>query len=85
MTEPRIPSLGEKIEGTMLRPELVQVLGVIDRATAGYAVAIKLMPAPGDTKEPAVIMVPLENVPAFIRLIQDASDELQAGMTQARI
>ena len=85
MTEPRIPSLGEKIEGILLRPELVQVLGVIDPATAGYAVAIKLMPAPDETKEPAVIMVPLENVPTLIRLIQDASDELLAGMTQTRI
>ena len=85
MTEPRVPSLGEKIEGILLRPEQVQVLGVIDPATAGYAVAIRLMPAPGEAKEPAVIMVPLENVPALIRLIQDASDELQAGMTQARI
>jgi len=85
MTEPRIPSLGEKIKGILLRPELVQVLGVIDPASAGYAVAIRLMPAPGDEKEPAVIMVPLENVPALMRLIQDASDELHAGMTQARI
>jgi len=85
MTEPRILSLGEKIEGILLRPELVQVLGVIDPATAGYAVAIRLMPAPGEAKEPAVIMVPLENVPGLIRLIQDASDELQTGMTQTRI
>ena len=43
------------------------------------------MPAPGEAKEPAVIMIPLENVPAFIRLIQEASDELHAGMSQARI
>ena len=85
MTTPRILSLGEKIEGTMLHPELVHVMGVIDCATAGYAVAIKFMPPAGEAIEPTVIMVPLENVPAFIRLIQDASDELQAGMTQARI
>ena len=85
MTEPRIPNLGEEIEGILLRPELVQVMGVFDPATAGYAVAIKLMPAPDDEKEPAVIMVPLENVAVLIRLILHACDELHAGMTQLRV
>jgi hypothetical protein len=79
----KIPRLGEEIEGVLLRPELVQLMGMIH--TAGCAVAIKLMPAPDDEdNEPVVIMIAVEHVPTSIRLIVNACDELQADMTVPR-
>lgn len=83
MTEAKISRLGEEIEGTLLQPELVQVMGMIH--PDGYAVAIKLLPAADDVdNEPLVIMVALEHVPKFMRLIEKAAAELKAGMTALR-
>jgi hypothetical protein len=54
----------------------------VNRVVAGkYAIAIKVI---SDVGEPLTIMLPLEFSGAFVRLIQDAHDELQALMTAPR-
>jgi CO dehydrogenase/acetyl-CoA synthase gamma subunit (corrinoid Fe-S protein) len=76
----KIWNLGEKIEGVVLRPDQVDVRGVFNDA-GQYALAIKVI---SDAGEALTIMLPLEYVGMFTKLIDDAHDELQAAMTAQR-
>lgn len=76
----KIESLGEKVEGIMLQPQQVCVMGLVDE-TAGYAVGIRVI---SDAGEALTIMLPLEFVGTFIRLLEAQRDELQAGLAQPR-
>jgi len=76
----KIWNLGEKIEGVVLRPDQVDVRGVFNDA-GQYALAIKVI---SDAGEALTIMLPLEYVGMFTKLIDDAHDELQAAMTAPR-
>jgi hypothetical protein len=76
----KIWNLGEKIEGVVLRPEQIDVRGVFNDA-GQYALAIKVI---SDAGEALTIMLPLEYLGLFTKLIDDAHDELQAAMTASR-
>jgi hypothetical protein len=76
----KIWNLGEKIEGVVLRPDQVDVRGVFNDA-GQYALAINVI---SDAGEALTIMLPLEYVGMFTKLIDDAHDELQAAMTAKR-
>ena len=72
--------LGEKVEGIMLLPQQVGVMGLID-GRSGYAVGIRVI---SDAGEALTIMLPVEFVSTFIRLLETQRDELQAGIGQPR-
>jgi hypothetical protein len=76
----KIWKLGETVEGVEVRPAQVDVRGVIDNA-GQYAVAVKVI---NDAGEPLTLVLPLEYSGTFARQIQDAGDELLAGMTAKR-
>jgi hypothetical protein len=76
----KIWKLGEKVEGFLLRPDEVGVRGVIC-GEGQYAVALEFMSGGG---EPLTIMLPMEFLGTFIRLIEDAHDELEAAKTAQR-
>ena len=76
----KIVNLGEKVEGIMLRPQQVSVMGLVDQ-TAGYAVGIRVI---SDAGEALTIMMPVEFMPMFIRLQQEKTDEMQAMLAAPR-
>ena len=76
----KIWKLGEMTEGFLMRPDQVEVKGVI-YDPGQYAVALEFKSENG---EPLRILLPLEFSGTFIRLLQDAKDELEAAKTAPR-
>ena len=72
--------LGERIEGVIVQPSEVSVVGVIDES-AGYFVGITVVTPTG---ERATILLPLEFEPAFTRTFKEKADELRDGITAPR-
>jgi hypothetical protein len=67
-------SPGDKVEGPFLRPEKFNMFGIADHATAGHAIAIRLVPYDGDPDfpEPVTVVIQFEDVEFFMRLIRAA-------------
>jgi len=72
-------NLGEKIEGVIVEPSELSVVGVVDKA--GYFVGIGVVTPAGDR---LTIFLALEYEPAFTRIVKEKADELRAGMTAPR-
>jgi len=67
-------SPGDKVEGPFLRPEKFEMFGMADHATAGNAIAIRLLPYGGDTNfpKPVTVVVQVDDIEFFMRLIRTA-------------
>jgi hypothetical protein len=78
----KIGNLGEQLNGILLRPDQVSVLGAIDGEN-GYVIALSVK-ADG-CEDPLVLMLPIEFGDPFIRLLREKIDELRAGMTAQRV
>ena len=67
-------SPGDRVEGPLLRPEKFNMFGMADHATAGHAIAIRLVPYDGDPDfpKPVTIVIQVEDVEFFMRLIRTA-------------
>jgi len=76
----RMGNLGEKIDGVIVQPHQVSVVGAID-AAAGYMIGIRVV---SDAGEPLTILVPLQFEPAFTRMLKEQAAEMRDIETAPR-
>lgn len=67
-------SPGDRVEGPFLRPDKIRTLGLIDPISGDQTIGIIITPHAGDPDftMPVTLLVPLEKLELYIKLIRTA-------------